>query len=114
MTGSTVPGAPRATEANGPTDRIEASISASAGGTICAPAPTSPPSAAPRYTLYPLSRGGLWLAVTITPATAESRRTANASTGVGSGPGSTSASRPAPVTTRAVSSANSFDRYRAS
>ena len=39
----------------------------------------------PRYTLYPLSRRGLWLAVTITPAAAPSSVTAKASTGVGTG-----------------------------
>src|SRR5262245_9782213 len=85
---------------------MAASISASAGGTSCAPSD--------RYTLYPLSRGGLWLAVTMTPAAAPCARTACASTGVGSGRGSTSAGRPAPVATRAVSAANSRDPCRAS
>ena len=51
----------------------------SAGGTICAPSP--------RYTLYPLSFGGLWLAVTITPAAQPRSVMETASTGVGSGRG---------------------------
>ncbi len=50
-------------------------ISRSTGETIWLPSP--------RYTLYPLSAGGLWLAVTITPAAQPRCRTANASTGVG-------------------------------
>src|SRR5438067_619262 len=111
---SSLPGGPTGTDSNEPNDAIDAEISTSAGGAICAPKPTSPPSEGPRYTLYPLSCGGLCDAVTITPATASSARTAYASTGVGSGPGNTSAGRPAPVHTRAVSSANSRERCRAS
>jgi hypothetical protein len=56
----------------------------------------------------------LWLAVTITPATASSARTAYASTGVGSGRGSSSAGRPAPVATWEVSAAKSYEPCRAS
>ena len=64
--------------------------------------------------MYPLSAGGLWLAVTITPATAPRCLTAKASTGVGNGPGNMSASLPEPVTTIAVSAANSVEPLRAS
>ena len=65
--------------ATAPTASMAAEISVSAGGTICAPSP--------RYTLYPLSFGGLWLAVTITPAAQPRSVIETASTGVGSGRG---------------------------
>ena len=71
--------------------RSRAEMSTSAGGTIWAPVP--------RYTLYPLSAGGLWLAVTITPAAAPSSVTFQASTGVGIGRGSSSARTPAAAAT---------------
>ena len=45
---STVPSGPSGTADSGPTARMAASIPASAGGTICAPAPIAPPSEAPR------------------------------------------------------------------
>ena len=61
-----------------------------------------------------MSCGGLWLAVTITPATQPSSRIANASTGVGSGRGSTQTLNPAPVITSAVSRAKSSLWCRAS
>ena len=67
-----------------------------------------------RYSLYPLSAAGLWLAVIITPADAARCRTAKASRGVGPGCGSMCTVIPAPASTRAVSSANSADRCRAS
>ena len=61
-----------------------------------------------------MSCGGLWLAVTITPATHPSSRIANARIGVGSGLGITSALRPAPVITSAVSRAKTSELCRAS
>ena len=51
-----------------------AAICSSAGGTICD---------GPTYTLYPLSWGGLWDAVTTTPATQSRWRMPNATRGVG-------------------------------
>ena len=98
----------------GPTARIEASISMSAGEMMRAPAPPGPPRVVPKYTLKPLSSGGLWLAVIMTPAHASSARTAWANTGVGSTRGKTSARRPAPAATRAVSSANAAEWRRPS
>jgi hypothetical protein len=53
-------------------------------------------------------------AVTITPASAPSCLMEYASTGVGSGRGRTIARNPAPVTTAAVSSANTSDLRLAS
>src|SRR6266508_1044415 len=103
---ATVQSSPRGTSASGPTASIAAAISASAGGTICDPSP--------RYTLYPLSCGGLCDAVTTTPATAPRCRIANATTGVGVGSSIRTASSPAPRTTAAVSRANTSDLCRAS
>ena len=85
---------------------MQAEISASAGGTIWLPSP--------RYTLYPLSSGGLWDAVTITPAAQPNSRIAKARTGVGSASGSTIAAIPAPAMMRAVSRANTSEFRRAS
>ena len=64
--------------------------------------------------MYPLSCGGLWLAVTITPATQPSSRIAKASRGVGRGRGRTYAFSPAPVMTSAVSRAKTSELWRAS
>ncbi len=91
---------------SGPRPAIRASISASTGGMTWAPSL--------RYSLYPLSAAGLWLAVIITPAEAARCRTAKASRGVGPGCGSMCTATPAPASTRAASSANSADRCRAS
>ena len=92
--------------ATAPTAAIHAEMSASAGGTIWLPSP--------RYTLYPLSSGGLCDAVTITPAAQPNSRTAKARTGVGSASGSTIAMIPAPAMMRAVSRANTSELRRAS
>ena len=89
-----------------PRPRMRASIPASAGGTICAPSP--------RYSLYPLSAGGLWLAVIMIPAAAQRWRTAKASSGVGRRAGSMCTRMPAPARTLATSSAKSADRCLAS
>ena len=70
----------------GSTRAIWSAIAASCGGTIWAPSP--------RYTLYPLSVGGLCDAVTITPAVASSSVIDQASTGVGSGSGRSIARTP--------------------
>ena len=56
---------------------MAASISASTGGTIWQPSP--------HHTLYPLSAGGLWLAVTMTPAAARSSTTPKGTSGVWQG-----------------------------
>ncbi len=94
------------TVASGPTASICAEISASDGGTIWAPSP--------RYTLYPLSRGGLWLAVTCTPAQHPRWVTPNATTGVGSGRSPRWTGNPAAASTAAASRAKRSDRWRAS
>ena len=53
-----------------------------------------------------MSAGGLWLAVTMMPASASSARTAQASTGVGSGSGISDTRTPAAVRIAADSRAN--------
>ena len=86
------------TSANAPTASIAAEIAVSTGGTISAPSP--------RYTLYPLSVGGLCDAVTITRGATEvthrerqqRRRQAAAAT--------RTRRIPAPANTAALSSAN--------
>ena len=82
----------------GSTRAIWSAMAASWGGTIWAPSP--------RYTLYPLSAGGLCDAVTITPAVASSSVIDQASTGVGRGSGRSIALTPAAAITLAVSWAN--------
>ena len=62
----------------------------------------------------PLSAGGLWLAVTITPAAARVPVIENARTGVGTTCGKSSARTPRAAHTRAVSSANASLLRRAS
>ena len=108
------PEAGRGTRAAGPTAAMRRAISSSSGGTIWAPRPGSVTARPPRYTLYPLSPGGLCEAVTMTPASAPRRRSAKASTGVGQQPSNRTARPPAPVTTRAVSRAKTSESRRAS
>ena len=64
--------------------------------------------------MRPLSWAGLWLAVTIRPASAPSARTAYASRGVGRARGSTRALTPAPSRISAQSRANRAELCRAS
>ena len=70
---------------------------ASTGGTIWAPLSS--------YTLYPLSRGGLWLAVITTAAAAPAARATWATSGVGVVPSKHRTANPAPPTTATASSA---------
>jgi hypothetical protein len=88
---------------------ISAAMATSSGETIWDPA-----SVPPRYTLYPLSLGGLCEAVTITPALAPRWRTAKANTGVGSSRGSSTARTPAPAMIDAVSVAKTCELRRPS
>ena len=80
---------------------MHAAIAVSIGGTIWAPSA--------RYTLYPLSPGGLWLAVTITPAQAPASTTEKAMTGVGNGRSNRCTAIPCPAKTAAESSAKTSD-----
>ena len=67
-----------------------------------------------KYTLKPLSYGGLWLAVMTAPALACRCRTANESSGTERGLSNTNASQPFSAATFAASAANSFEKNRGS
>ena len=85
---------------------MRAEMPVSWGGTIWAPSP--------RYTLYPLSAGGLCDAVTTTPAAASISVIDHASTGVGTNWSNSIARMPNAAITHAVSSANTSLLRRAS
>ena len=76
------------------------------GSITCAPSP--------KYTLKPLSYGGLWLAVITAPALACRWRTANESSGTDRGLSNTNASQPFSAATFAADCANSLEKNRGS
>ena len=71
-----------------------------------------PPKAS--FTLKPLYRGGLWLAVIITPAPAQRSCTAQETAGVGAYPSESQDLMPFPAAMPATRSANSRERKRRS
>ena len=85
---------------------MHAAMPVSCGGTIWAPSP--------RYTLYPLSAGGLCDAVTTTPAAESVWVIDQASTGVGTCWSNNRTRMPMFAQTRAESSANTSLLRRAS
>ena len=64
--------------------------------------------------LIPRYRGGLWLAVKLTPPAAPRRRISKESVGVGTGRVETSAAKPSRAKIRAASAANRSARNRVS
>ena len=89
-------------------------MSAPIGGTICAPTASPRTTPATQQTSLAVRLGGLWLAVTITPASASRARTAKASTGVGRAAGIRTARQLAPSKTAAESWANTSESTCAS